>query len=308
MKKIEVIRSFVAGDALAALIAQEYDLGGPVRCQLFSKLIRTQDNDHYLVRVGKQKYVARVYQQGDRLKRTEGDYLFELDWLNFLHENDMPVTYPIPRRDGRFLGRLQAPEGLRYYVLFNFAEGKPLSLDDRDELFVCGAQMARIHKMSNNYENPHKRAPMDLKFLVDKPVERLTRLWQNDDTLDENLDTVLMAASEAKAEMLEILENEDNTDDGWGLIGGDFHHGSTFITDDRQITFFNFDWCGYGWRAYDIATFLLNTNLMHLSEEMTDAFFAGYYSERPLSSNEHAAISPLLTIRRVWMTTYFTKS
>jgi Ser/Thr protein kinase RdoA (MazF antagonist) len=34
--------------------------------------------------------------------------------------------------------------------------------------------------------------------------------------------------------------------------------------------------------AYDIATFLLNTNLMHRSTEQTEAFFAGYYSQRQL--------------------------
>jgi Ser/Thr protein kinase RdoA (MazF antagonist) len=38
---------------------------------------------------------------------------------------------------------------------------------------------------------------------------------------------------------------------------------------------------------------------------LSEAFFAGYYAVRPLSNNEHEAISPLLTIRRVWLTGTF---
>ena len=42
-------------------------------------------------------------------------------------------------------------------------------------------------------------------------------------------------------------------------------------------------------------------------EAYAEAFFAGYYSERPLSSSEHAAISPFLTIRRIWLTSIFSQ-
>ena len=303
---IQVFRSFIAAEALAELISANYDFDAPIKCKLFSKLIRTQDNDHYLVTVGDQKYVARVYQLGTRLKRQIEDYQFELDWLTFLAEKGMPVTAPIKRKDGRLFGMLHAPEGDRYYTLFNFAEGKPMSLENPDHLFACGAAMARIHKASDDFSLDYEaRAPMDLKFLIEKPVARIEQLW-DDDRDDDLVDTMLVAAAEAKAEIEELIRNERSTPGSWGPIGGDFHHGSTFIDEKGQLVFFNFDWCGYGWRAYDIATFLLNTNLMHRDEKLSEAFFAGYYSERPLSENEHAAISPFLTIRRVWMTSYFT--
>jgi len=92
MEQISVFRSFIAGNALAEHIAADYDFDAPVRCKLFSKLIRTQDNDHYSVTVGDKKYVARIYQQGDRLERAESDYQFEMEWLLFLAEQGLPVT------------------------------------------------------------------------------------------------------------------------------------------------------------------------------------------------------------------------
>ena len=69
MKTIRVVRSFVEAEALADLIAEEYDFSGPVTCKLFSKMLRTQDNDHYLVTTQNgDKFVVRVYQVGTRLR------------------------------------------------------------------------------------------------------------------------------------------------------------------------------------------------------------------------------------------------
>lgn len=308
MKEIRVVRSFVDPKALAELIAEEYDFGGPVICKLFSKMLRTQDNDHYLVTVGNgDKFVARVYQLGKRLDRQESDYLYELDWLNFLEKEGSPVSYPIARKDGSFLGRLVAPEGKRYFALFSLAKGSPMAVDDEEQLFIFGREMARIHLASNGYEKKYERRRLDLEFLVDRPVERLRQYWDQDLNHEDNLDLLIISAQEAKDQILALIENEYTTPDGWGPIGGDFHSGSVFFDENNQPTFFNFDWCGSGWRAYDIAAFLHNTDLIHQrNPELAEAFFAGYYSERPLSENEHEAIMPFLTIRRIWLTGLFT--
>lgn len=307
MEQIRVARSFVAADALADLLEAEYELEAPVSCQLFSKLLRTQDNDHYLVDTGNgDKYVVRVYQSGKHLERQESEYHWELDWLLFLEENDLPVSYPLPRKNGEYLGSVLAPEGVRHYALFTLSPGEPMSITNEEQLFVCGQHMARIHKASNNFRSNHHRQEMDLEYLVDKSIERVMNFWGDARSADQEI--LLMSAAEAKDEILELLNNESETTDSWGPIGGDFHHSSVYFNKRDQPSFFNFDLCGYGWRAYDIAAFLLNTELLHHPEELTEAFFAGYYSERPLSPNEHAAISPFMTIRRIWMTGLFTRS
>ncbi|MFQ5437100.1 MAG: phosphotransferase [Anaerolineae bacterium] len=304
MDQIRVTRSFVAGGALGEVIDAAYDLGSPVWCRMFSKMLRTQDNDHYLVRVGDRKLVARVYQQGDALERQESDYLYELEWLDFLREHDIPVAYPIRRKDGRFLGSVSAPEGKRHFALFHFAEGRPMSTTNEEQLYRMGVEMARIHVASNEFQPENERQPINLEFLVEKSLERVQKYWAAD--RNENLELILASAQEARAEIDDLISNPFQTQDGWGPIGGDFHNVNTFFDENGEPGFFNFDWCGPGWRSYDIATFLQNTNLIEGPEKYTEAFFAGYYSVRPLSNNEHAAISPFLTIRRVWLTGLFT--
>ncbi|MCP5097925.1 MAG: phosphotransferase [Chloroflexi bacterium] len=308
MEPIQVARSFIAGDALASLISQEYDFGGSVACKLFSKMLRSQDNDHYrVITHDEQIYVARIYQLGDHLERKRSDYEYELDWLNFLHERNMPVSYPIRRKDGGFLGSLLAPEGLRFYALFSFSRGKNLTVRNEERLFITGQKMAKIHLVSNEFESKFDRQPMDLDFLVNKPIERLEAYWSQKPSKASQKDLLLISAEEAKFELETLFSNEEKTPDGWGPIGGDFHTANTYFDDNNNVSFFNFDLCGPGWRAYDIATFLLNTKLMHQrSADASEAFFGGYYSVRQLSRNEHEAISPFLTIRRIWLTSIFT--
>ena len=299
MSPIAVTRSIVAADALGEVIAQEYDLPGPLSCKLISKMLRTQDNEHYLVRAGDAKVVARVYQLGEHLQRHESDYLYELHWLNFLKAQGQPVSYPITRRDGGFLGQLEAPEGPRYYALFSFAPGKPMADDDEDQLFALGNAMAKIHLASNDYEPIYQRRKMGLDFLVNEPVNRLQEFWATHQ--DAKLEILLTSAEEARERIEALLRNEEETEDSWGPIGGDFHPYSTHFNRSNEPTFFGFDLCGKGWRAYDIASFLLNADLMRQPSHLSEAFFAGYYAARPLSRNEHEAIAPFLTIRRVWL-------
>lgn len=301
MHHVRIARSFVAADSVADIVAAYYDCPPPVSCKIFSKLLRTQDNDHYLVTTGDgAQYAFRLYQQGDRFQRHESDYLYELDWLTFLKSVEQPVSYPILRRDGRYLGRVDAPEGERFYAMFSLAHGESLSLKNADQLYIMGEAMARIHLASNDYAAPYDRKPIDLAYLLDRPLARIKRTWA--DERAANLDLVLTAAEEAREELEGLLEQGAATvGDSWGPIGGDFHPNSVYFDEANRPTFFNFDLCGPGWRAYDIAAFLSNANLMHAPAERSEAFFAGYYAVRRLADWEHAAISPFLTIRRVWL-------
>lgn len=299
MKDVRIARSFIAADSLAELIAEEYDLPGPITCKLFSKMLRTQDNDHYLVATGDgRRVVARVYQQGDRLERRQSDYLFEVDWLTFLKERDLPVSWPLARRDGTYLGQLVAPEGPRYYALFSFAAGETPSLRNLDQIAAIGESMARIHVASDAYVSRYEHRAWDLNTLLDRPLQLIRENWS--DERSENLDLVVLAAEEARQELQPFFGAAGGISGAWGPIGGDFHPNSVNFSEDGP-TFFNFDLCGTGWRAYDIAVFLANSNLIHAPAERSEAFFAGYYAARPLSDEEHRAIAPFLTVRRVWL-------
>ena len=59
--------------------------------------------------------------------------------------------------------------------------------------------------------------------------------------------------------------------------------------------------CGYGWRAYDLATFLWNARSNALPSEHWEAVVQGYQTIRPLTPAEHAAIPAFIYARQIWL-------
>jgi Ser/Thr protein kinase RdoA (MazF antagonist) len=114
-----------------------------------------------------------------------------------------------------------------------------------------GETMARIHTVSDEFATPHARKPLDLAYLLDRPLERIRRTWTDDRAA--NLDLVLTAQPKKRAKSCGTTWTSSRPRCRWGPIGGDFHQSSVYFNETNEPTFFNFDLCGPGWRAYDIA-------------------------------------------------------
>ena len=113
---IAVIRSIVSPDALLAKVVQSYAIASPVRCRLLKRGL----NDTYLLTTEGGPYVLRVYRAGWR----SGDEIqYELDLLRHLHVRGVAVSVPIAAHGDRLALPVAAPEGIRYLVLFTYANG-----------------------------------------------------------------------------------------------------------------------------------------------------------------------------------------
>ena len=112
-----VQRSIVSADALAPIVAQAYGLEG-VGCQL----IKSAMLDTYAIASRHGPGILRIY---PARRRTAAAILAELELLADLHAAGVAVSVPIPQRSGERLLRIEAPEGVRYAVLFTYAPGSP---------------------------------------------------------------------------------------------------------------------------------------------------------------------------------------
>ena len=289
----KTVNSCIAAESIGELIAAEYDLGGPIA----SRLMMAYMNDHYLITVGNSKYVARVYFCDQLLQTNKSHYCFELELLTYLFNAGCPVAHPIQRRDGNYLGRIDAPEGVRYIALFTFAKGKISVPMSKEQSYIHGATIAQIHLASNGYKSPHPRYSSDLDFLLDEPIQRLREYWGES---IPDIEFVVELASHLKEKVLALLGNSD-IPDAWHVIGGDFGGLHLFFNEENQPTYFKFDSCSYGWRAYDLAIFLLETALMDAAPEISASFLAGYQSVRPLSEAELDSLLPFMLIQQIWI-------
>ncbi len=84
-------------------------------------------------------------------------------------------------------------------------------------------------------------------------------------------------------------------------IHGDYWWNNAHF-DGQDVTLFDFDFCGNGWRIYDIAAFqgTARANGFEWSAEVVDAFLKGYESFRVLSEGERSALRAFELIRVVW--------
>ena len=112
-----VTHSVLSAPALLRDVLPDYDIPDPVECKLVGRGL----NDTYLVTTSGDRYILRVYRAG---WRRDSDVQYEVDVLDHLRRQGIPVAAPIARRDGAWTRVLRAPEGRRQAVLFRYAPGQ----------------------------------------------------------------------------------------------------------------------------------------------------------------------------------------
>lgn len=288
--------SILSTSALISYVHERYDIGAIRDCKFF----RLGLNDTYLLQTCSGKYILRVYRIG---WRTLSDILYELDVLLHLHRKNVPVSFPLSMRDGNLLSTLNTQEGVRQVVLFTYAEGEPppRSGDEARETYSrrYGSAAAQMHHALDDFSSQHERFSLDLDHLLDTPVQTILPLLAERPDDAAYLLHVVDSLKEQVAQM-PVSELE------WGVCYGDFHGGNAHAT-EQQLTFFDFDCCGPGWRAYDIAVFRWFT-VFHRpgvsrqqDEKLWEAFLAGYTQHRTMKAVDIAAIPVFVAIRQIWL-------
>ncbi|OYV48855.1 MAG: hypothetical protein B7X10_02540 [Burkholderiales bacterium 21-58-4] len=93
------------------------------------------------------------------------------------------------------------------------------------------------------------------------------------------------------------LEKRDGI---YGLCIGDVNPAN-FHTDNNRITVFDFDQCGYGYRAFEIGKFFSSIRNHGEKQELKEAFLKGYRHIRPLSRLEQESIPLFEIISVIWV-------
>ncbi|MBE9917768.1 homoserine kinase [Paenibacillus donghaensis] len=286
--------STLSDQAINEFLKNQYGLDGTART---GYLLRGM-NDTYLVTTAGQKYVFRVY-RGD-WRTNESEIVFEMELLQHLDKQGISVSLPIPDRQGNIIQKLQAPEGTRFAVLFTFAEGEERGIDSEEISERFGKDVAGIHLHSASFHSSNTRQELNLDYLISQALDfihpRMTHREQDFREL------------QGLAGKLEELLHDIGLDTlDWGVCHGDLH-GNTNVSyrDDGSMTHYDFDLCGYGWRAYDIAEFRLarEVRLGHDPQQLEllwNAFLKGYQSVRTLSENDLRAVPVFVAIRQLWL-------
>jgi Ser/Thr protein kinase RdoA (MazF antagonist) len=282
MNHFPIARSVLAADALPDVLQTAYGLR-VTRCRLIKAVVL----DSYLVETADDHYLFRVY---PHRRRTRSAILSEIDALLYLHEQGVSVSIPIAQKRGRSLLSLAAPEGERMAALFSYAPGKPLSqCATPASVQAYGRLLAQVHQVGETIPTPLVRPALDVACLLEHPMAYLeTALAHRPDDV-----TFLQQVIEQVRPVMTALSTDPPL---YGFCHGDVNSANIHVAADGTLTLFDFDFCGPGWRVYDVATYLIDT-----PSDLSDAFLAGYQEIRTLEAEEVAAIPSFQIAQHIWM-------
>lgn len=287
---IPVIHSIPAGEALMEAVLSHYPLDKPRSCQIYKRAL----NDTYLVETEQERYILRVYRRG---WRTKEEIDFELELLTFLHDRNQPISYPIQRKDGSFTTEVAAPEGKRFAAVFSYAPGRAVNekLDNRQSQRL-GQVQATIHLTLDDFQSNFRRPHLNCEYLLDRSIQAIAPLYQY---RKSDIDYLGSQIEQIK-QQLQALKLPDSPP-AYGICVGDVHAGNAHFDEQNEPTLFDFDQCGYGWRAFDIAKFIQVSQRLRIDVKVTDLFLKGYQDIRPLEASELASIPMFVKTAHIWV-------
>lgn len=270
MTVFPVTASTISAKKIGEFAKEKYGLDKNYECKLF----RTGMNHTYFLSNDETKYVLRVYSHN---WRTKSEITEELKLLNLLRENNLSISYPIKDINGEFLQEINAPEGMRYMVIFSFAKGEKVRFMDNETCSRIGALMAKIHAL--NADKSINRISYNKKTLIEKPYEFLQQFFC------ENLSEMKYIKEFGKS-----FQNSDFGNIQNGIVHMDIWYDNMAITEEKEITIFDFDFCGNGWQVLDIAYFCKQLFLIEADknqyEMKVQSFLRGYQNHKKLSNKE----------------------
>ena len=287
--------STLSAEALAESVLSEYgSLDRPV-CRFYRKGIC----DTYRVTAGDRGYYLKVYRHG---RRTRLDVSEEVRLLNYLAANGVSVARPVLRRDGSYVNRLAAPEGDRYAVLYEAAQGVAGDRGDLERIAAFGEMVGRMHQVADRIDGPYRRVALDMRHLVDDNLPAIEHLMAHREA-DYRL--IVRIAEACKSRVAELLPTSQPA---FGICHGDLHGGDVCYDERGTPVLFDFDSSGCGWRALDIGVFLASDEWMDTTAEAEArrqrklaAFLEGYSAIRELTEPELIAVQLGPPIRHIFL-------
>lgn len=273
-EKFPTINSTLSPNELSKMIQQKYLLSDKTECNLF----RAAMNHLYIINDDERKYVFRVYTHN---WRTKLDIEEELRLLIHLKENDAQVAFPIADKSCEFIQEINAPEGQRFGVLFSYAKGTKTAKFSPQTSFLIGQALAKVHKSTENFEL--NRTTYDTQNLLISAVLRIKKFFTNK--------TNEIKFLEKLSEYLTLhFDKIDQQKMRYGIVHLDVWFDNLHIDDEKEITFFDFDFCGNGYLCFDISYFLFQLFSTNLNEDeykvKTDSFLKGYETITEISNEE----------------------
>ncbi|WP_340007520.1 phosphotransferase [Paenibacillus sp. FSL K6-0276] len=286
--------SVVSSNALCDYITREYFPHTLLKCRLFYRGL----HDIYKVVTDNKEYFFKVYRQGIR---SMEEIQAEIDLLNHLKSSGIETVFPVIKRDGNFVSKFNTVNGIRYGVMYTSVGIYEFNqIEETTELNESlGSYIASIHNAWDKCDNGINRWNLDADSFIDRSMNAIR---QFSIIYDFDIDFLEEVSKNVKRK-LEGLTLEKPQ---YGVCHGDLYGGNIRIDANNNPNLFDFDFCGNGWRAYDISMYAFPFGMgcdetkLKKREQRKNQFLNGYNKVRAMSENEINSISLFIPFRRIF--------
>jgi Ser/Thr protein kinase RdoA (MazF antagonist) len=258
-----------------------------VQCDLLLRNV----GDTYVVKVGGDKYILRIYRHD---LRSYEHVASEVELLLQIKKAGVAVAVPLPDAADKYIHTFEAAEGKKLGVLFSYAPGKVVPVLDEKQLYNLGLAMARYHDVASKLTLPFERWTFDVETTMNQPIKALMSYFSEN---DDDYEWLFKAAEKATSKISQVNDSSFSK----GYCHYDFMPKNFHIDDNGQFTFFDFDFMGYGWLVNDLMTFKVSLDLdvqygkitQRVAEQSFLHFLNGYGDQRHISEAELSMIPHL---------------
>ena len=262
--------SLISKECIIEIIQNNYNLGKVIDCILLHSGI----NDVYKVTTIAEYYILKIYKLDEK---TINNLYLEVDLLVAL-KNDKIISSPISNNLNQYILELNAVEGVRLAVLSSYIKGKELNFKDKTSAFLYGRNMAKLHKSFDTNKNLDFNKSFDLHNNLINSIGNITYFLKNH---SKYYDIFLNYSNKVLEKFSEIsVQNFD-----YGICHNVLHGGNVLINNDNEFIYFDFDYCGYNFRIYELSVFKWSC-ILRREEKQWNNFIFGYESIKKLNKNE----------------------
>jgi Ser/Thr protein kinase RdoA (MazF antagonist) len=284
---------------LAASALVEY----PVRPSQLVAIAHDENTTFLVDESSGDRFVLRIHRvTGSPLHppRTPVEIRSELSWLSALRrDTQLSVPEPITALDGSLVtsARVEGVPKARACVLFRWRPGRFLDAGLRPKhLDAVGRLMAQMHDHSVRWPPPVGFR----RWRIGLITEELASFARNE--VDARFGPDAAAIVEETIDLARMTQEElGTTVNHFGLIHGDLHQ-ENFLFHKGAIGAIDFDDCGWGWFAYDLAVPLSELRTRSDYDGLREALLRGYRSVRPFPVDHERHVEAFHGLRVLQLT------
>lgn len=275
-----------SSQSVGHVVAKHYNLNGPISCKFYVLGL----HDNYLIESDNRKFILRIYRNS---WRSHGEARFELELLDYLGSKTDQVARLVHTTRGELAFYIDSPEGERMGAMFHYADGHAPGRDiNVGNSELLGRAVANIHIITVRYTPKYSRQALDIPYLLDESLFAIKPF------IDSKGYSYLVKLQDKLHKVLPGLNKETGI---YGLCIGDVNPTNFHVNPNKEITLFDFDQCGYGYRAFEIGKYFSSIHSHKETASLRDAFLNGYLQLRSLNNDEKAVIPYYEIVSVIWV-------